>query len=162
MLISHLFSSRGTARNYITIRPKKFVKLFITRVGGVHLRRAVARTRQVLRVIRVVHRRLRAHYDIKRSDMPPPSVAYPSVSDIVLQFAHGIIPRRLPCKIARYVAPDITITLRAIALGRRKFHRKLFIAYFLFCASQARVIYSLDFDAYIYAHIFARCLKLIH
>lgn len=92
---------------------EKVAKLFTICVGYFHLRHAVARTRQVLRVIhRVVHRRLRAHYDIKHSDiyvLPRRVVAYPNVSDIPLQLClPHIISRGHPCKIARYVAPDTT------------------------------------------------------
>jgi len=59
-------------RRCIRVMPKKFAKLFTTCVGGAHLRRAATRTPQVLRVIRVVHCRLRAHYGIKCSGYAPP------------------------------------------------------------------------------------------
>jgi len=66
-------------RRCIRVMPEKFAKLFTTCVGGAHLRRKATRTPQVLRVIRVVHYRLRAHYSIKRSEytIPTPSLLIP-------------------------------------------------------------------------------------
>jgi len=133
-------------RRCIRVMPEKFAKLFTTCVGGAHLRRKATRTPQVLRVIRVVHYRLRAHYSIKRSEYTTtyPVIAYPTVSDVVLQFTHGII--RVPFyKIVRYVASDNNNN-SVLFLANQKLKslspKIIFISYFisLICLSDSLYI----------------------